>query len=196
MRKFAAALALAVLFVACGADKQQQPLSGMVLTPPLDVSALSLPDHGTDFRFAAAPTHLLLVFFGYTNCPDVCPTTMSDIKTALKRLGPDSSKVDVAMVSVDPARDTDNVLTAFVHGFVPTGHALRTDDPARLQQVAKAFGASYSVTTQSSGAVEVSHSGNVYIIDSTGKVVVEWLFGVGPKVMANDLSILLSSGLA
>lgn len=194
MRKFIVVAAL--LLAACGTDKSQAPLAGMVLTPSLDVSALSLPEGSADFQLRAPSGGLLLVFFGYTNCPDVCPTTMSDIKQAFGRLGSTSSKVSVAMISVDPNRDTSAVLTSFVHNFVPTGHALRADDPAVLKAVAAAFGASYSVTTAADGTVEVSHSGNVYIVDAAGHVVVEWPFGVGAVTMANDLRILLSSGLA
>ena len=84
-------------------------------------------------------------------------------------------------------------LTSFVHGFVPTGHALRTDDPTALKKVADGFGATYSVEHKADGSVEVSHSGNVYIVDSNGQLIVEWPFGVGPVTMANDLSILLRS---
>ena len=188
-------LVAALVLVACGNDKSQQPLSGMVMSPPLAVGTLSLPDGSSaaDFTFKAAPGHLLLSFFGYTNCPDVCPTTMSDIKQALKRVGSSAERVEVAMITVDPQRDSAPTLTSFVHGFVPTGHALRTDDPTALKKVADGFGATYSVEHKADGSVEVSHSGNVYIVDSTGQLIVEWPFGVGPVTMANDISILLRS---
>ena len=188
-------LIAALVLVACGNDKSQQPLAGMVMSPPLAVGTLSLPDGtgGTDFTFKAAHGHLLLSFFGYTNCPDVCPTTMSDIKQALKKLGSAAERVDVAMITVDPQRDSAPTLASFVHGFVPAGHALRTDDPTALKKVADGFGVTYSVEHKADGSVEVSHSGNVYIVDSTGQLIVEWPFGVGPVTMANDLSILLRS---
>jgi protein SCO1/2 len=186
-------LVAALVLAACGNDKSQQPLAGIVMSPPIAVGSLSLPDTSGEVAFRAKPGHLLLTFFGYTNCPDVCPTTMADIKQALKKLGSSADSVEVAMVSVDPRRDTAPILTSFVHGFVPTGHALRTDDPAALKKVADGFGAAYSVVNNADGSVEVSHSGNVYIVDSTGHLIVEWPFGLSPATMANDLSILLRS---
>ena len=94
------------------------------------------------------------MYFGFTNCPDVCPTTMTDLRTALDGMGDDADRVDVAMVTVDPARDTD-VLTGYVQSYVDDAHAVATDDDADLRRVAESFGVAYEVMTAPDGTIEV-----------------------------------------
>jgi protein SCO1/2 len=163
------------------------------LTPEPDVSARSLPDAtGQPFAFrAAAEDRLLLVYFGYTSCPDVCPTTLSDIRAALNRLGARAGKVDLAMVTVDPDRDTPERLRAYVQSFVGSANALATTDADALKRAADAFGVRYQVTTAPSGQVEVSHSAFLYAVDARGRVVVQWPFGVHAPQLATDIGILL-----
>src|SRR5690606_40197961 len=85
---------------------------------------------------------LLLVYFGYTSCPDVCPTTMADVSAALVDLPPDKAgRVRVAMVTVDPERDTDEILAGYLAHFFSRGIALRTDAPTAIEAAAAAYGA-------------------------------------------------------
>jgi protein SCO1/2 len=194
LRHTALALAaLALPLVACGADKEAKVLSGYQLTPPPAVGALSLPDasaDGADFTFASAPDRYLVVYFGYTSCPDVCPTTLAEVKKAFKQIGDTAEQVDVAMITVDPERDDGDLLTRYVQSFIDDAHALRTEDTAELEAVAKAFGASYTVTTNDAGEIEVSHSGNLYVVDQNGDVVLQWPFGLKADAIATDLEIL------
>jgi protein SCO1/2 len=132
----------------------------------------------------------LIVYFGYTFCPDVCPTTLAEVKKALKQLGSKADRVDLAMITIDPNRDSDAIITGYVQSFIPSAHALRTDDQTSLEATAAAFGASYSVTTAADGAVEVSHSAAMYVVDSTGTVVLTWPFGIPADGIATDLDIL------
>lgn len=191
-----AALALAALalpLVACGADKEAKVLSGYQLTPPPVVGALSLPDasaDGADFTFKSAPGEYLVVYFGYTSCPDVCPTTLAEVKKAFKQIGDTAEQVDVAMITVDPDRDDGDLLTRYVQSFIDGAHALRTEEPAELEAVAKAFGASYTVTKNDADEIEVSHSGNLYVVDQNGDVVLQWPFGLKADAIATDLEIL------
>jgi protein SCO1 len=191
-----AALALAALalpLVACGDDKEAKVLSGYQLTPPPTVGALSLPDASngdSDFTFVSQPDRYLVVYFGYTYCPDVCPTTLAEVKKAFKQLGDQAEQVDVAMITVDPNRDTGDILTNYVQSFIPGAHALRTDDADQLDAVGKAFGASFTVTENAAGEVEVSHSGNLYVVDQNGDVVLQWPFGLKADAIATDLEIL------
>jgi protein SCO1/2 len=135
---------------------------------------------------------LLILYLGYTHCPDVCPTTMADLKTALAELGPDADRVTVAMVTVDPERDTAEVLWGYVEFFTEgEGRALRTDDLDELREVEAALLTESSVTTNAEGEVEVQHSGTVHAVDAQGSVLVEWPFGVSAQVMADDLRALL-----
>ncbi len=193
-------LALALLAVAsliaagCGGDDEPTALAGLVRDPAPMVAGVSLPDvtqGGAPLAFKAPPGELLLVYFGYLSCPDVCPTTMGDIKLALARLGDDAAKVSVAMATVDPARDTPENLTAYVRTFVPDGHALRTTDPAALRTAADPLGVSYEVRTTVEGRVEVDHSAFVYIVDDEGRLLLQWPFGVKSLDMARDLQTLL-----
>lgn len=192
-----AALALtSLLLVACGENKEAKLVSGYQLDPPPEVGALSLPDasaDNADVAFTAAEGEYLVVYFGYTQCPDVCPTTLNEVKKALKAIGDDAEKVDVGMITIDPDRDGGELLTNYVQSFVPDAHAWRTDDDDLLEQVATTFGASFSVTTNAEGVIEVSHSGNLYVVDPAGTVVLQWPFGLQADAIATDLEILLGS---
>ena len=189
-----ALVAIGAALVGCGSDKAAKQISGLQLTPPPAVGASSLPEASNGdapFTFKAADGKYLVVYFGYTQCPDVCPTTLAEVKKALKHLGNSASNVDVAMITVDPTRDTGQLLTDYVQSFIPGSHALRTDDDAKLRAVAKAFGAGYTVTKKADGSEQVSHSGNLYVVDPKGSVVLEWPFGLKADAIATDLEILL-----
>ena len=178
----------------CGGDDATREYVGYRQSPGQQVGAASLPDasaEGAEFAFAAEPGHLLIAYFGYTSCPDVCPTTLSGLRQALRDLGDDAARVDLAMVTIDPARDTDDILVGYVQSFVEGAHALRTTDDSALRAVTEAFGASYSVTTAADGAVEVAHSGAMYVVDPSGTVTLTWPFGVTSDDIRGDLAQLL-----
>lgn len=109
----------------------------------------------------------------------------------MRDLGDDAARVDLAMVTIDPARDTDDILVGYVQSFVDGAHALRTTDDSALRAVTEAFGASYSVTTAADGAVEVAHSGAMYVVDPSGTVTLTWPFGVTSDDIRGDLAQLL-----
>ena len=165
-------------------------------TPPIEVGALSLPevttdDSGVPFDFAAGTGSLLVVYFGFTNCPDLCPTTLADLRTARKRIGAAAEVVDLALITVDPERDTAEVLRSYAGSFATRFHVLRTTDLEALRTVEAAFLASSSVKKLADGTVSVSHTASTYVVDSAGRVLVEWPFGIGAKGMENDLRILI-----
>jgi len=187
------ALACLVVVAACGRTPARE-LVGYTLEPAPYVGDLSLPvaGSGEEFELRSDAGELLLVFFGFTHCPDICPMTMSDIRTALGDLDDNARElVDVAMVTVDPERDTADLLDGFVTAFVDDAVGLRTLDAARLFQVADRFGVSYGVTHHDDGRVEVVHTGSVFVVDERGDVRLIWTFGTGPEGMTNDLDILL-----
>jgi protein SCO1/2 len=169
--------------------------SGYQRTPVRDVSTATIPtvDPVADPGFVAAPGGLRLVYFGFTYCPDVCPTTLSDLRRALGELGPeDRARVDVDVVTVDPARDSAQVLADYVQAFVPDATSHRTDDDAALRAVVTAFGGDYSVTTGDDGEPEVSHTAEVYAVDDTGRIVLAWPFGTPAGSISVDLRRLLA----
>lgn len=182
---------LAVALVACGPPPEP---AGIVRDPAPVVGDASLPDvaAGEAFAFVAPEDEVLVVYFGFTSCPDVCPTTMSDLKRALAQLPEDRRElVEVLMVTVDPDRDDAEKLTAYVTTFVPDGAASRFEDPAGLEAAADAFGVQYSVETNEEGEVEVGHSADLYAVDDRGDVVLQWPFGVTEDDLASDISTLL-----
>jgi len=110
---------------------------------------------------------------------------------ALARLGDDAHRVDVAFVTVDPARDTPDQLAPYLAAFVASGHALRPASDSQLALAEHAFGASSSVTRNADGEIEVSHSGSCYLVDEGGRFVDELPFGSSSELMTHDLQILL-----
>ena len=191
-------LVLAVLLplAACGKDQAATELSGYTREPVPDVSKVVLPlaDGSGNLPAAAPKGGYRLVYFGYTSCPDVCPTTLSDLKRAIKQLPADErAKVDVAMMTIDPDRDLPTKISEYVATFFPkNGTALRASDPTQLSAAAGAFGASYGVKAGKDGTPEVSHSGDLYVVDDRGKVVLQWPFGVGAESMSSDLATLFA----
>ncbi len=193
-----AALVVAALVgttTACGDDEGRAELGGAVRTPPLDVSDVELPAVGHDGPLALTPPpgELYLLYFGYTSCPDVCPTTMSDISVALADLPDDQAeRVTVAMATLDPERDTDEVLTGYLDHFFERSLALRTTDPAALDAAAGAFGVQWEVEDHAPGEpYALAHTAVTYVIDDAGTVAVEWPFGFESESMTSDLEILL-----
>ena len=193
LRLLTAAFALFLVVVSCGGDTT---LAGIVREPAPDVSQVVLPDvadSGREFATTAAPGRLLLVYFGYTSCPDICPTTLADIRRSVADLGNEGENIDLAMITVDPQRDTPERLTAYAQTFFDEAHALRTNDPAQLAAAAEAYGASYEVAESDDGVIEVAHSAFLYVVDSNGHILVQWPFGTSSEDMASDLSHLMKN---
>jgi protein SCO1/2 len=191
-----AALAAALLGLsACGGGGAQRPYAGQVRQPAPRVDVVELPDAsdgGSPFTFRADHDDaVLVVYFGYTHCPDVCPTTLADFRAALRDLGDDAARVDLAMVTIDPGRDTGDVLTGYVQSFVDDAHAIVTDDDALLRRAADAFGASYEVAPTAGDAPDVSHTAFLYAVDSSGVLRLTWPFGTPADDIGADLDRLL-----
>lgn len=187
-----AALACLISISACSNDSQDLMRGYQA---PREKSAVNISVTeavtGQPFELRAADGELLVVYFGYTNCPDVCPTTLVAVKNAKKKIGSLADRVDLAMITVDPARDTATILPRYLSSFTDKFHALIPASIDELQKAEKAFDATSSVT-EVDGQVEVTHSGSCYVVDSTGKVVDEWPFGMDAESMAHDLTILLN----
>ena len=199
----ASLVAASVVLAACGGSSSagtpstgggSDDFAGYVRRPVRSVRGVSLPSaDGTTVAMPAVPGGLRLVHFGYTSCPDVCPTTMADIARAVRSLpAADRGRVQVAMVSIDPARDSAAKLAGYVSTFVPDGEALRTDDDAALRAAARAFGADYEVRPGADGQPEVSHTSDVFVVDDTGEIVLAWPFGTSSRSIAADIRRLLS----
>lgn len=188
-----ATLALA----ACGGSGSSAPatLVGYAIEPTTSVADLSLPDtvSGEPTSLAAPAGSLRVVYFGFTNCPDICPTTLAAVKAAIGRVTPEhSGRVTATMITVDPDRDSAAGLTQYIRSFDPAWTAMRTDDAAALARVADRFGVSYVVTTDDDGTVEVDHTATTFVVDDDGTIVDYLMAGATPAEIANDLDILLA----
>ncbi|MCB1258396.1 MAG: SCO family protein [Microthrixaceae bacterium] len=186
-----------------GAKGDQVQLGGVVRTPPLDVATVAMPMVGSlePMTFKADEGELLVVYFGYTSCPDICPSTLVDIRVGLRELPDEMQKrVKVALVTVDPDRDSAVVMKGYLSTFfdempqIRTA-ALRSDDPGELQTVADAFGVQFEVEEHALGAkqYEVAHTAVTFVVDDRGQVVVEWPFGFTGVDMGADLKALLTN---
>lgn len=199
MVAIAGVLAGAVMLAGCGGGEQQQQtgLKGFTRDPIPQVGDVSLPDvgpggAGRSMPMRAAPGQLLVVYFGFASCPDICPTTLSDVRAALKRLPADQrERVQVAMVTVDPKRDTAAVMRKYVGHFFDSWRAYRTTDAAALARAEKAFGASHSTTPAKGGGYDVVHSAFTYVVDDQGRLLVEWPFAMPRRDISADLSTIL-----
>jgi protein SCO1/2 len=142
-----------------------------------------------DFRGKA-----VVVFFGYTQCPDVCPTTLAALAEAMKKLGPDADRVQVLFITVDPERDTPDLLSKYVPAFDPRFLGLR-GDAEQTARTAKEFKILYQKQPGSSaGSYTMDHSAGTFIFDPQGRLRLYVGLAQGPDVFAHDLHELLKSG--
>jgi protein SCO1 len=133
----------------------------------------------------------LVVYFGYTSCPDVCPTTLLDIAQALQALGPRAGAVQGLFITVDPKRDTPGVLTEYVKSFDPHFVAL-TGTAAQIAAAAKDFNVFHEQHNNDDGGYSVDHSAYVYLIDPEGRLAKAITSEGGSKQIATALSILMN----
>jgi protein SCO1/2 len=154
---------------------------------------LELKDHnGRSVTLTSFKGKLVVLFFGYTHCPDVCPTTLSDMAQALKLLRPaEASQIQVLFASVDPERDTPETLKAYVPYFHPDFLGLY-GTPEQVAQAAREFRVVYRKHVEK-GASDylVDHSAGSYVLDSNGKLRLFLPFAMPPADIAHDLSTLL-----
>ena len=155
--------------------------------------SLDLPDtkgrvrHLDDFRGKA-----VVLFFGFTHCPDVCPTTLADLAGVMKELGPDADRVQVLFITVDPERDTPADLDKYVHAFDPRFIALR-GDPEQTALVAKEFKIYYEKRKQGS-TYTVDHSAQSYVIDPQGRLRLLVRHDRLAQDLPDDLRVILKQG--
>jgi protein SCO1 len=185
-----AAGALPATLAACGERKPQ--FTSVDLTGAEYARDFQLPDTEgkvrslKDFRGKA-----VVVFFGFTQCPDVCPTTLAEIAQARQLLGPDGQKVQGVFITIDPERDTPEVLKAYVNNFGADFVALR-GSPEQTAAVAKDFKVYYKkVESKTPGSYTMDHSAASFVYDPQGRLRLYTRYGTGPQALAGDLKQLL-----
>jgi protein SCO1/2 len=156
-------------------------------------SDFSLPDTTGQARtMADFKGRAVVLFFGYTHCPDVCPTTMAELSQALQKLGDDGKRVQVLMVTVDPARDTAPLLSEYVSAFNPSFIGLRPADTAQLAKITKDFRVYYApVPGKAAGEYTMDHTAASYVFDPQGRLRLFARDGQGVDIWVHDLKLLL-----
>ena len=185
-------LGLSLLGVGCRALGATYEYKGTRLDPPLPLPDFKLTaTTGQPFHLSQVKGDIALIYFGYTFCPDVCPLTLADVKKALQNLeGRD--RVQVIFISVDPERDTPEVLQRYMNAFDPTFIGL-TDDFARIEEVMQAYGAfaEKEDAPDSAAGYLVSHTARLYLVTPQSELLLTYPFGFEPEDLHNDLTYLL-----
>lgn len=194
--KFIAGCALltgaAGIISAC--SEQNPQFKGIDITGADYARDFQLTDHNgqprslKDFR-----GKVVVMFFGYTQCPDVCPTSMAELAEAKKLLGKDGDKLQGLFVTVDPERDTPDLLKAYMANFDPTFLALRTT-PDKLAVLAKDYKLYYKkVEGKTPTSYTMDHSAGSYVYDPQGNLRLYYRYGSGVQALVSDIQLLLKA---
>ncbi len=153
----------------------------------------SLTDHtGKQRTLADFKGKVVVVFFGYTQCPDVCPTTMAEMASVMQKLGPQADQVQVVFITVDPERDTQELLASYVPAFDKRFIGLR-GTPEQTAKVAKDFKVFYEkVPGTEPGSYTINHMAGSFIFDKDGRVRLFVRHGTGADAIVHDIRQLLS----
>lgn len=184
-------ISAAGLFSAC--SKGGPSFTAIDVTGADYAKDFALTDHNGQLRtLADFKGKVVVVFFGYTQCPDVCPTTLAELAEAKRLLGADGARVQGVFISVDPERDLPEVLDAYVASFGSDQVGLR-GTAEQTAAVAKHFKVFYSkVPGKTDTSYTVDHTAGSYVFDAQGRVRLFTRYGVGAKVLAEDLRKLLA----
>jgi protein SCO1 len=187
-------LFLALALTLAGCDKPAPPLAfkNTDLTGLAYASDFALTDHtGKPRTLADFKGKVVVVFFGYTQCPDVCPTTMADMKAMMDQLGPQADQVQVLFITIDPERDTQALLAEYVPSFDKRFLGLR-GDAAATDKVAKEFKVFYGKAEgKEAGSYTMDHTAASYVFDRNGKVRLFVRYGQGAAPLVHDVKQLL-----
>lgn len=192
-------LGLSALTVLAGCDKLGLPGSSKPSFHGVDITGadygrkLALPDAtGKDRTLADFKGKVSVVFFGYTQCPDVCPTTMGELALIKRALGADGDRLQGIFVTVDPARDTPEVLKAYLAAFDPSFVGLR-GSPEQVAAAAREFKVFYAkVPGTTPGSYTMDHTAGTYVIDAKGNLRLFERYGMPAEQLQSDLKQLLA----
>ena len=195
-RRLVASLVLG--FAACslafvtGCSPDKPKFNAIDVTGANYAKSFALKDHtGQERKLTDFKGKVVVVFFGYTQCPDVCPTTMTELVEVKRLLGANGDKLQAVFITVDPARDTAELLNAYVTNFDPSFVAL-IPSPEQLVEVAKEFKIYYKkVDGKTPTSYTMEHSAGSYIFDGQGQVRLFSRYGSGAQALAQDIAVLL-----
>lgn len=169
-------------------------LHGSPYAAPTQAPALDLVDTSAQpFDLEALQGHAVLLYFGYTQCPDECPLTMANARWAVEQLGPDGERVDLVLVTVDPANDSPAVLRAYLDRFNPRFIGLTGSD-VQLAQARLAYGVLAATPEPGHEHTDVIHGTRVYLIAPDGKLVTSYDLSISKETILEDVRSLLETG--
>jgi protein SCO1/2 len=174
---------------------QSAQFAGQALVPPLAAMDFTLQTaDGSEFKLSQQRGKIVLLSFGYTFCPDVCPTTLVELSQVRARLGDAAKRVQTAFITLDPERDTPERLGIYTKAFDPTFIGL-TGSAEQLAQVQTMYGviAEKETVTGTSAGYLIAHSAYIYVIDPEGRLRLLFPFGMSIEEMADDIKQLLRS---
>ncbi|GAB4497937.1 MAG: SCO family protein [Anaerolineales bacterium] len=168
-------------------------LRGSQITPPLPAPEINLPDqHGSPFRIADQQGKIVLIFFGYTHCPDVCPVTLSEYKQLRQQFERDAQNIRFVFISVDPQRDTPELMARHLANVHPDILGI-TGSEEQLQPVWQAYGVTRTVNpVEGASGYLVDHTARTYLIDTHGNLRATYPFGMDIANLAADIRYLLT----
>jgi len=189
---FTLSVVAASVFGLSACTEPKVAFKGVDITGADYAKELNLPDQNGQVRkIKDFSGKLVVVFFGYTQCPDVCPTTMQELAEVKRLLGADGDKLQAVFVTVDPERDTTELLKAYVENFDASFVALRPTSE-QLPAIAKEFKIYFKrVEGKTPTSYTMDHSAGSYTFDTQGKVRLFNRYGMGPEALAHDFKLLL-----
>ncbi|MFO7542643.1 MAG: SCO family protein [Thiobacillus sp.] len=190
----AAAAAASLSLAGCQPAPPPPVFQATDITGAAFARGFTLTDHNGQTRtLADFKGKAVAMFFGYVHCPDVCPTTLSDFAAALQQLGAQAQQVQVIFVTVDPQRDTPDLLKQFVPAFHPEFLGMYTDAES-LKQLAHEYKVVFQKTAvKAPDDYLIDHSAGTYIYDPQGRLRLLMPYGSRPEVIAHDLGVLLAA---
>ena len=187
-------LLLIVVLAACSKPEMPSPYHAADVTWQYAKADFHLADaNGNPRSLESFTGKVVILFFGYTHCPEVCPTTLADLAQVMRQLGKDADRVQVLFVTLDPERDSPELLGQFVPSFEQSflglhGNALATD------QAAKAFGVNYAKQYSKSGGYTLDHSDGTYLIGIKGRPILLSPYKQKAEFLVQDIKMLLATG--
>ena len=193
MKIFFAVLLTGLFFLLAGCSEQSnKPVFKLTdVTGASFGKTLELIDHNGQRRtLSDFKGKVVTLFFGFTHCPDVCPTTLSEMAVVMKELGADAGRLQVLFVTVDPERDTADLLKRYVPAFNPSFLGL-TGSADEIARAAKEFKIYYQKQPLKGGGYTMDHSAGTYIIDGEGRLRLFAQYGAGAPALLHDIRQLL-----
>ncbi|RRR65766.1 MAG: SCO family protein [Candidatus Viridilinea halotolerans] len=193
MRKYISLLLLTLALASLGACGRAPELKGTRLDPALPAPDFTLTDHtGQPFTLSEQQDKVVLLYFGFTSCPDICPIELSNLATVKRELGAAAADVEVAMITVDPERDLPERLAIYVTHFDPAFIGLH-GEPEELAPIYRDYGVHVERRDmpQSAMVYTIDHSGFVYLIDKAGRWRTLYAHNTPAADIVSDLRILV-----